>query len=131
MSKTPWAAVEASVAKKPVVLVVDDNAGIRELLHLMLDDDYEVADAADGSEGVNIASVFSRPAKQHAAENADAATVSVLPMELRIGDRFTDQDFEREVVTRREVLHGAKILRARIQRPGFPRANGTSLGRRM
>jgi CheY-like chemotaxis protein len=41
--------------RKPVVLVVDDYAGIRELLHLMLDDDYKVAEAADGSEGVNIA----------------------------------------------------------------------------
>jgi hypothetical protein len=40
-------------------------------------------------------------------------------MELQSGDRFTDQDFEWEVVTRREVLHGAKGLRARIQRPGL------------
>ena len=41
-------------------------------------------------------------------------------MELQIGDRFTDQDFEWEVVTRPEVLHGAKTLRARMQRPGLP-----------
>jgi hypothetical protein len=42
--------------------------------------------------------------------------MSVLPMELQIGDRFTDQDFEWEVLTRPETLHGAKRLRARIQR---------------
>jgi hypothetical protein len=61
-----------------------------------------------------------RPAKSDAVPNADAATVSVLPMELQIGDRFSDQDFEWELVTRPEVLHGAKSLRARIQRPGLP-----------
>jgi hypothetical protein len=41
-------------------------------------------------------------------------------MEIQVGDRFSDQDFEWEVVTRPEVLHGAKTLRARIQRPGLP-----------
>jgi hypothetical protein len=61
-----------------------------------------------------------RSAKPDSAQNADAETVSVLPMELQIGDRFTDHDFEWEVVTRPEVLHGAKTLRARIQRPGLP-----------
>jgi hypothetical protein len=58
-----------------------------------------------------------RPAKCARTQDASAATVSVLPMELQVGDRFTDQDFEWEVVTRPEVLHGAKTLRARIQRP--------------
>jgi hypothetical protein len=61
-----------------------------------------------------------RPAKPDATQNAAAAPLSVLPMELQIGDRFTDQDFEWEVVTRPEVLHGARALRARIQRPGLP-----------
>jgi len=61
-----------------------------------------------------------RSAKSDAFPNTHAATVSVLPMELQIGDRFSDQDFEWEVVTRPEVLHGAKTLRARIQRPGLP-----------
>jgi hypothetical protein len=60
-----------------------------------------------------------RPAKSDIGPNADAATVSVLPMELQVGDRFSDQDFEWEIVTRPEVLHGAKTLRARIQRPGL------------
>jgi hypothetical protein len=41
-------------------------------------------------------------------------------MEIQVGDRFTDAEFEWEVLTRPAVLHGAKSLRARIQRPGLP-----------
>jgi hypothetical protein len=41
-------------------------------------------------------------------------------MQIQIGDRFTDQDFEWEVLTRPVVVHGGKSLRARIQRPGLP-----------
>jgi hypothetical protein len=44
----------------------------------------------------------------------------MLPMEIQIGDRFTDHGFEWEVVTRPAILHGGKSLRARIQRPGLP-----------
>jgi hypothetical protein len=61
-----------------------------------------------------------RPAKPSPTQNADAATASVLPMEIKIGDRFTDHDFEWEVVTHPAALHGGKSLRARIQRPGLP-----------
>ena len=50
----------------------------------------------------------------------DQATLSLLPMEIRIGDRFMDQEFEWEVVTRPRSLHDGKSLRARIQRPGLP-----------
>ena len=41
-------------------------------------------------------------------------------MEIQIGDRFTDQEFEWEVLTRPAALHGGKSLRARIRRPGLP-----------
>jgi hypothetical protein len=41
-------------------------------------------------------------------------------MELQIGDRFTDEGFEWEVVSHPAVLHGAKNMRASIQRPGLP-----------
>ena len=41
-------------------------------------------------------------------------------MEIQIGDRFTDHDFEWEVLTHPAVLHGAKSLRATVQRPGLP-----------
>jgi hypothetical protein len=57
--------------------------------------------------------------RQRRAEPADAATVSLLPMEIQVGDRFMDQDLEWEVVTHPAVLHGGKNLRARIQRPGL------------
>jgi hypothetical protein len=44
----------------------------------------------------------------------------LLPMEIQIGDRFTDQDLEWEVVNHPAILHDGKSLRARIQRPGLP-----------
>jgi hypothetical protein len=61
-----------------------------------------------------------RRATVNATQSANTATMSVLPMELQVGDRFTDHDFEWEVLTHPAVLHGAKVLRARIQRPGLP-----------
>jgi hypothetical protein len=70
-----------------------------------------------------------RPAKSRAVQTADSATAPMLPMEIKIGDRFTDHDdFEWEVLTHPVVLHGGKSLRARIGRPGFQRLNGSSLG---
>ena len=54
-------------------------------------------------------------------QKADTVTASILPMEIQIGDRFTDHGgFEWEVLTHPAVLHGAKNLRASIQRPGLP-----------
>jgi DNA-binding response OmpR family regulator/AraC-like DNA-binding protein len=41
------------------VIVVDDDDGVREALHLILDDDYEGADAADGGKAVD--TVRTRP----------------------------------------------------------------------
>ena len=61
-----------------------------------------------------------RPAKPDATQDAGAATVSVLPMEIQVGDRFTDHDFEWEVLTQPAVLHGGKSLRASTKRPGLP-----------
>ena len=49
-----------------------------------------------------------------------AATTSTLPMDLQVGDRFTDHGFEWEVLTHPAALHGGKSLRARIRRPGLP-----------
>ena len=40
---------------RPTLLIVDDDAGIREALHVILDDDYAVLDAADRESGVKIA----------------------------------------------------------------------------
>jgi hypothetical protein len=60
-----------------------------------------------------------RHAKTPVGQDVDA-TVSLLPMEIRVGDRFTDHDLEWEVVTHPTALHGAKNLRARIRRPELP-----------
>jgi hypothetical protein len=61
-----------------------------------------------------------RQAKPKTAEDGDPVTASMLPMAIQIGDRFTDHDFEWEVVTHPAALHGAKSQRARIRRPGLP-----------
>jgi YesN/AraC family two-component response regulator len=37
---------------RPVILVVDDDAGLRDSLHLILDDKYDVVDAVDGHEAL-------------------------------------------------------------------------------
>ena len=65
-----------------------------------------------------------RRAKAPVAQDADTATDSMLPMEIQVGDRFTDHEFEWEVVTHPAALHGGKSLRARIQRPGLPETEG-------
>jgi hypothetical protein len=41
-------------------------------------------------------------------------------MDLQVGDRFTAEDFEWEVLTHPTAIHGAKKLRARVVRPGVP-----------
>ena len=51
----------------------------------------------------------------------DGDTLSLLPMEIQVGDRFTDHEFEWQVMTRPAALHGGKSLRARVQRAGLPK----------
>ena len=55
-----------------------------------------------------------------APKEPDTGSASVLPMEIQVGDRFSDEEFEWEVLTHPAVLHGAKSLRASVQRPGLP-----------
>jgi hypothetical protein len=55
-----------------------------------------------------------------AVQGGDNVTVSLLPMEVQIGDRFTDEEGEWEVVSHPATLHGAKTLRARVRRAGEP-----------
>ena len=64
-----------------------------------------------------------RPAKAPGRQDPHAE-VSVLPMDLQIGDCFTAEGFEWEVLTHPTSMHGAKRLRARVVRPGVPRRNG-------
>jgi hypothetical protein len=71
-----------------------------------------------------------RPAKATARDQSsqpalplqtlDRTTLPLLPMEIGIGDRLMDQEFEWEVRTRPAALHGGKSLRVRIRRPGLP-----------
>jgi hypothetical protein len=44
-----------------------------------------------------------REAKAPAAQDAAKGVASILPMEIQIGDRFTDHDYEWEVVTPTKV----------------------------
>jgi hypothetical protein len=41
-------------------------------------------------------------------------------MEIQIGDRFTDEEGEWEVVSHPATLHGAKSLRGRVRRVEQP-----------
>jgi hypothetical protein len=59
-----------------------------------------------------------RRAKPEAANGGD--TLSLLPMEIQIDDRFTDEGLEWHVMTHPAALHGGKSLRARVQRAGLP-----------
>jgi hypothetical protein len=63
-----------------------------------------------------------RPPKADAAKSADVVAVSILPMEIQFGDRFTDEEGEWEVVSHPATLHGAKTLRARVRRTEQPAA---------
>jgi hypothetical protein len=44
----------------------------------------------------------------------------MLPTEIQVGDRFTDQELEWEVLTSPAALHGGRVLRPRRRRPGLP-----------
>jgi hypothetical protein len=63
-----------------------------------------------------------RRAQPEPTQDQDAPTVSLLPMDIQIGDRFTDEEGEWEVVSHPATLHGAKSLRARGQHPDQPAA---------
>jgi hypothetical protein len=60
------------------------------------------------------------PATAPGAQEPDTGSASVLPLEIRVGDRFTAEGFEWEVLTHPTAMHGAKSLRARVVRPGVP-----------
>lgn len=61
-----------------------------------------------------------RQAKPERANGPDTLSFSLLPMEIQIGDWFTDQGFDWQVMTHPAALHGGKNLRAAVQRPGLP-----------
>jgi hypothetical protein len=47
-------------------------------------------------------------------------TISILPIQLQVGDRYTDETGEWEVVSRPVSFRGGKGVRARVQVPGRP-----------
>jgi two-component system response regulator AtoC len=49
------AAPENGRSARPVVLVVDDDAGVRESFRLALEDEYELIEAADGRQALDVA----------------------------------------------------------------------------
>lgn len=53
-SPAPRPIAEPRLEPCTVVLVVDDDAGVREALHLILDDEYSVLDAAHGRTALGI-----------------------------------------------------------------------------
>jgi DNA-binding NtrC family response regulator len=50
----PSGGAEPGRTMRPVVLVVDDDPGLRESFHLILEDEYEVVEAADGATALGI-----------------------------------------------------------------------------
>jgi hypothetical protein len=60
------------------------------------------------------------PVPPQTAQHRGPGPATLLPMEIQIGDRFSDHEFEWEVVTHPAALHGGKSLRAKIRRPGLP-----------
>jgi hypothetical protein len=65
-----------------------------------------------------VASKGSRPPKK--ADDLPPGGISILPMQLQIGDRYTDETGEREVVTRPVSFRGGRSVRAGVQVPGKP-----------
>ena len=61
-----------------------------------------------------------RTRKRQQSATHKAGALSLLPMEIQIGDRFTEGGYEWEVVTHPAAFQGGKSLRARIRRPGVP-----------
>ncbi len=45
---------ESARPLRPTVLVVDDDAGLRESFHLILEDEYDVVDVADGRQALEV-----------------------------------------------------------------------------
>src|SRR5262245_27220621 len=52
-------------------------------------------------------------------------------MQLHVGDRFTDEEGEWEIVTRPWTTNAGKLVHAAIQQPGDPSKNATRPGAHM
>jgi len=63
---------------------------------------------------------MAKPRPEKKREPAQPPTRRVLPMELRVGDRLTDETGEWEVIGRPYTTAGGKNARARVQRVDQP-----------
>jgi hypothetical protein len=70
-----------------------------------------------------------RRARREGKPVADPERVSLLPMEIHVGDQFTDQDFEWEVLTHPAVPTTARACARGSSGPDSQRLNGRSPGR--
>ncbi len=61
-----------------------------------------------------------RPEKKPEPASAPPTTRRVLPMDLQVGDRLSDETGEWEVVGRPYTTAGGKNARVRVQRVGQP-----------
>jgi hypothetical protein len=61
-----------------------------------------------------------KPKPEKTPASAAPATIRVLPMELRVGDRLVDETGEWEIVGRPYTTAGGKNARVRVQRVGEP-----------
>ena len=60
------------------------------------------------------------PKRKPTPPKPDTDTLSLLPMELRPGDTFTDEAGTWEVVGRPTMQRGGKDVKLRVQHPGEP-----------
>jgi hypothetical protein len=60
---------------------------------------------------------MAKPPKKNEARPARPGS-SVLPMELRVGDRFTDETGEWEIVSQPYTISGGKVVYARVKQVG-------------
>jgi hypothetical protein len=56
----------------------------------------------------------------HSPRKMTGKPVAILPMQLQVGDRFTDEEGEWEVTGRPYTTRQGKVVHATIQKPGEP-----------
>jgi hypothetical protein len=63
---------------------------------------------------------MARPRPEKKDQPRTPAERRVLPMELQIGDRLTDEPGEWEIISRPYSSAGGKIVHARVRKPDQP-----------
>jgi len=63
---------------------------------------------------------MAKPQPEKKREPAPPGTRRVLPMELQVGDRLTDEAGELEVIGQPYTTAGGRVVHARVQRIGQP-----------